>query len=299
MNYLSPRIFAIISVIFIFCYTSCKKEVELKPDQSINDYFKLKGKVSSLNTTKGEAFNSINLLGGTKIIAGKILNKATCKSSEIDWQDWTCATVTHEIGDDGCSILTFDYGENGCNEWGEFISGKISLIWKEEGNRFYTKAVFDNFFCQDIYLNGYSEVTLNIAESDEENYQLSGTSTCTEEIIMVFKDNEEYLYSAQYSDKISGSSYEISEGNFSYKNLKDNSEYKSTIEETLLSDYKCLTSFIPQSGAENVQYIVGENIEEFRINYGNGECDNKVMITENGNSYEVDFGEYKNTGIAF
>ncbi len=300
---MNKRIFLkiIIPSIFIFSIIiiGCKKDSDLNPEElkedGLGNYVELKSKISSFMSKDGGTFNAMNVIGNR--INSKSYNKAN-KSTEdtIDIEDdeWTCADVRETIDEDGNTVTILDYGEDGCDEFGELTKGKITYIWKDDGNKYYSKVLYDNFYSYGTLMNGYSEYTFTDESTIGDNTTdsiWSGTSVCEENMTIVFDDGEEYEYTADYSDKWDGETYTTLEGTFTFKSESEEFSYK--VNAPLVYNFECEDTYVAVSGVEEIYYRDSEGVEEYLIDYGDGTCDNKAMITENGETYEIDFDEYE------
>ncbi len=70
-----------------------------------------------------------------------------------------------------------------------------------------------------------------------------------------------------------------------------NSEYQYTVTSHLVTSYKCTESWVPVSGVETITDTQNDVINTYSVDYGKGECDNQAILTENGNTSEIDFSK--------
>ena len=287
----------IASLVIIGGFLGCNKNNDITPkNEEIQKYIELKSKIGAFQSKDGIAFNAMNAIG--RSMKAKSFNKDGRDDNDTtnwDWEDWTCAQVNEFINDEGYTVTVFDYGDEGCEEYGELTKGKITYIWKENGNEYYSKVIYESFYSYGMIMNGHSEYTYtdngNYCE-DYNDWSWSGTSTCDEDINMIFEDGEEFNYTAKYSDKWDENSYTVIEGNFSYKSTSEGYEYNYKVNKPLVYNFKCEEAFVPVSGVEEIYYKDEDGVFEFLIDYGEGTCDNKAMVTENGETYEIDFSDY-------
>ncbi|MEM6737021.1 MAG: hypothetical protein AAGC64_07240 [Bacteroidota bacterium] len=67
--------------------------------------------------------------------------------------------------------------------------------------------------------------------------------------------------------------------------------YSSQIDTPLFMDYSCANTWIFVSGTESGMYTYEGVTDSYSIDYGNGECDNIILLTENGETEEIDLGK--------
>jgi hypothetical protein len=246
-------------------------------------------------------------------------------STEIDttlypnpWEWQTCAVVTETRNDDGSITNIRDYGD-GCEEgypgseyW---IHGKITNIWRhvmEEAGpvmsyEYSSVNTYENYGGRYTWSGDTSE-WLN-----DGHYSFDGAAqynTATETFTGEFSHDGEYLYAYNGYESIyksSGHTVYTVDGWTTDKNdyeyAYDNNSFSARVTKPLVFKYSCnrneANAFVARenyvwvnvSGIEEVNYSHDGVAGNFVINYGDGECDNIIWITENGKTVSVDLGE--------
>ena len=241
-------------------------------------------------------------------------------STWIDVEFESCATISESIDSEGNLVIVMDYGVDGCDDYGMLTKGKIITTfynidddarmekWKEEYVDFsftysscfeYDEEDYDNEDYEDfedceeeetIILNGTEMIEITFNEDDTE-----GSYTVAEDMIMEFSDGEIIKYTSNFKEVYDNDSYIVLEGEGVYQS--DEFEYTYVVLEPVVTNFSCgENTFIPVSGVERDSYI--EKIDDgevetftYEIDYGNGECDNKATITENGETEEFTFDD--------
>lgn len=312
-----------IALISVISLNSCSEKVTKSDQLSMSDKEALTGllelkstlkKLKSDNGIFGNLFSFktsfIKMQAKTK--AGKLGLKSTNDDSTYwdddfaDWYEPTCAEVTEYTDEEGNFVSIYDYGD-GCTEYDEMVKGKITYIWSESENfnEYYSKVIYEDYFSYDMLMNGYSEYTFTQEdfEGETENqtdslyycFSFEGTTTCAEEIEMIYNETEKVVYSASYAEKWDATSYTVLEGYFNYSDETENIDYSYKVLKDLFTDFNCdsddFFTYVPVSGIEEIMYSEGTISEEFTLDYGNGTCDNLATMTKDGETFEVDFGD--------
>jgi hypothetical protein len=256
----------------------------------VNSYLSSVYSGNTLKSGKLEDGDSTGYLGDSTIFIGD----STFLSDSIWWNwDWeSCAQITKYVDENGYYVTVMDYGEQGCEEWGSFIKGKITSKWKEDENGSYFEEIYENYNAWGMTMNGTFSSTSQgnwpwYDSTDTGNNSFEIINICTENMTISFDTGATYTYVSSFKDKYTNNQYVILEGEFEY-NSSDGDNYSYRILEPVVTNFLCENSYIPVSGIE--QWTESTTIYE--IDYGNGNCDNKATITENGKVYEVDFDEF-------
>jgi len=208
---------------------------------------------------------------------------------------------------DGTFTTIYDYGD-GCDEFGYLAKGKITYIWKNVGNDYYSKVLYDHYYNYGMEMNGYSEYSFisdgnsyfeyDSAQGSKDSlvspgivFYWSGTSTGKDDISIVYDNGEKYTYTSNYSNKWDNSTYTVLEGEYTCISEPDGYEYHYLVTTPLFYNYACTNTWVAVSGVETIHYKDVAESYDFLIDYGNGNCDNLATITENGETSVVDFGE--------
>jgi hypothetical protein len=299
-------IFSIVAGLLILI-GSCKKEDNIKQVQNdvLKRYLEIKAKMSAFQQNNGK--DNLEAIGAS--IMNEMKKKLKSSSDFKDtvyidslyvdttyWENWTCAIVSEYIDNDGNNVTVYDYGDEGCDEWGSLIKGKITYIWSQNNEKYFSKVLYENYNAYGMTMNGYSEYTYTFSTMDfpsDSNYvfNCSGSSSCVENIEMT-TENENYLYTANCSYEWDENSCTVHVGETSYKELNLGYEYTYKVTNELYYNYSCRWEiYVPTRGIEEILYKSATEKTEFITDYGDGACDNLAIITENGIVYSVDFGD--------
>ena len=310
--------FILISLILF----SCDKDDDVSLDQNLKTFMEFKAK--SMTNEMGGVNNFMSVISASQFNS-KSLNLAGYNASEgyIDsgclecdstqnWSYFTCATVTETKNDDGTSTTVYDYG-SGCDEYGSLMKGKITYIWKNEGNTYESKVIYDHFYSYGTEINGYSENSFTSdgnsffefsnAGSGEANvsdsisvpliaFNWSGTSTSKEVLTITGDNGEEYKLDSENSTKWDNSTYTVLTAVYNYISKSEDYEYHYLVSKPLVTNYECSLSWIPVSGIETTTSIKAGKKDVLEINYGDGTCDNYALVTDNGKTTKVDMGKW-------
>jgi hypothetical protein len=239
-------------------------------------------------------------------------------SSETDPSDTTiytepwvsCAQITTVDSPDGSVTTTYDYGD-GCEEGTDFYKiwsfGKYSFTYLNSITQtntvykdvYHYKNVYDNFGQRFIYdadtslwiTNGNYDYE-GESEYDAGNNTFSGTYAGNYQYDYTWNDQ---IYACEGNSKYNytQSNFVIEKNSYSYTYGADN--YKSDVLEPLVYVYQCSQGDKPTvtyvSGREFIRYKQGDQEGSFEIYYGDGECDNIIVIIENGKRVEVDLSD--------
>lgn len=309
----------LIGIVISSLFISCEKDKSESQKQSegVKKFLEMKTRMNAINTSSGQMSDFLSVIGNSQLKSGDLniegidIDTAyidSIYSDSVDFWDYTtCATVTETDNNDGTHTTIYDYG-TGCEEFGSLIKGKITYIWGNEGNDYYSKVIYDHYYSYGIEMNGMSEYsftsdgnsfyTTGIKESDGDsaatidlNFSWSGTSSGIENITMVYDSGQSYSYSSSYSNKWDSISYTVITGEYEYNSTSDDFEYHYLVTKPLVTNYKCWETWIPVSGTETATYKEAGKTNSFSINYGNGHCDNLAVVTENGKISVIDFGD--------
>jgi hypothetical protein len=207
----------------------------------------------------------------------------------------SCAEITTVVDDEGYMVTIQDYGEDGCEEWGTLVKGKITTKIREKDGSFEFIEIYENYSMGDFSMNGFWSSTSTETwqwgegtDSTSGNFEMTYTSS--EEMTITYEDGETVTTKGTFSEKFtSGSLYIITEADFTYESsIYGKFTYK--VLSPVVTNMNCSDSFVPVSGIE--EWTDQENT--YIIDYGDGTCDNLATVTENGETYTIDFGELWN-----
>jgi len=312
--------FALIVALIFIGFLSCNKDTSTNKKQSdiVSKYLEFKTKMSAFSGNNGQMSNFMNVIGASqlhmntlKLKSSKFKSTYTDSITPIDtagyWRNWTCAKVSDFDNNDGTHTTIFDYG-NGCDEYGSMIKGKITYIWKNEGNDYYSKIQYEKFYSYGLEMNGFSEYSFisdgnssiqydTTGISGDTTYTLgvafcwTGSSTGSDTMTMTYDTGEKYSYTSRFENKWDNTSYTVLEGEYNCQSEPDGYSYHYIVTKPLVSNYGCVSTWVPVQGVEAIHYIDLKEIYDFKIDYGEGACDNLATITENGETSVIDFGD--------
>jgi hypothetical protein len=133
---------------------------------------------------------------------------------------------------------------------------------------------------------------------DTEQQKFSGAYSYNDTSIYVYGGTH-YQYKSKGKSNYDELGWVVEENDYEYGDGTD--YYRSSVVEPLVSNSSCnvfregelvISTYVwvAVSGREVVQYKQGDKEGTFEIDYGNGECDNIIYITENGIRVKVDLG---------
>jgi len=288
-----------------------------KQSDVVKRYLEFKTKMNAVNANSGQMSNFLSIIGASQLQSGS-LNYKSLKGDSVYtdsipsdtsgyWDYWTCATVTEFDNGDGTYTTIYDYGD-GCDEYGSIIKGKITYIWKNVGNDYYSKVLYEHYYSYGMEMNGFSEYSFtsdgnSYFEYDSTGFSKdstvspgvcfywSGTSTGKDNMTMIFDSGEKYTYTSNFSNKWDNSTYTVLEGEYTYTSEPEGNEYHYLVTTPLFYNYECPSTWVAVSGIETIYYKDLVETYDFMIDYGNGTCDNLATVTENGETSVIDFGE--------
>ncbi|MCK6616975.1 MAG: hypothetical protein L6Q51_04965 [Cyclobacteriaceae bacterium] len=228
------------------------------------------------------------------------------------WPWQSCAQITEFDNEDGSHTVIYDYGE-GCEEgWGEYtwlMFGKFTETYR------YLFSENGSVFTDDYYYYVDYDNYGGRYQFDSLSWQLDGTSvyegtstydTATNKFSGAFNYNSQtaytygewsYAYEASGETAYNEEQYKMKSGEYRYAQGTD--FYHSEVLKPLVYRYDCFSLSVFQgcfmmtyvSGQERITYKQGDKEGSFIIDYGNGECDNIIIIVENGKRIIVDLSK--------
>lgn len=193
-----------------------------------------------------------------------------------------CAEVTH---DQENQVITIDYGD-GCEiRGGRIVKGKIII---EYNDRKLVPGAFrivtlEDFYIDEVQIEGKRTLT-NISESIDDdltfNILLEGGKLSFPDGTTATRDADHTKTWIRANNPLNDEFHV--EGGASGSNRRD-VRYEVEILEKLVFKRACRANrvFIPVSGIKQITF--GDNVAV--INYGDGDCDNEVTITLNGETF--------------
>jgi hypothetical protein len=249
--------------------------------------------------------------------------------SAIYGEPWvSCATITETHNNDGSVTTVTDYGtgcDEGWDEWKYRTWGKITSTYlytnKISGasmiNDYSYSSRYDNYGGK--YYSDSSEWGMNGMSdySGESVYDTTGLSFSGwyqyADDMSYYWNKDNYKYKGSGRTNYDSKQWVTESADYEY--TSDSNYYRSLVTKPLVMDYTCtppmmylegvktesddaniIYVFTYVSGIEEITYRKGTEQGQFTIDYGDGECDNIITVTENGTSVTVDLGNYLKTG---
>ena len=208
----------------------------------------------------------------------------------------SCAEIDISIRGAGISI-TIDYGEEGCEESGNLLKGKITETFTLSGDSLVQESIYDNFSFNDVTLNGSRTASFALTSLDSESFVVSWA----EDLEVSWEDGRSYTLVTDMSSSFDGEEIVIT--GFTDLSASDGDRYRVTIDEALVYTLACIKEgiYAPVEGIETL-VVNNDSIsnDSIVINYGNGDCDYLVEITQSGETTVIDISdEYEDLAFAF
>jgi hypothetical protein len=319
---------ALVTCVASIIVTSCENDSPGSPASDLSpfakDYLTLKvGTMSSNSMASPTGFTAQanasfdRIANHTTLSFGRIGKDSTLTDTTYYASPWvSCAIISHIVNRDNSVTTIYDYGD-GCLEGNEYF--KYLMYGKTTYTYLYESEIEGSVY-KDHYFGNYSSENYGgeyYYENDTTRWKTNGSSVYSgtseyDTVNQVYRGSYEYDANDTYSyDDItytySGTgrgSYDeegsiVEKNDYSY--TTDEYSYETTVLSPLISRYECYTKlnrggaelaycFMPVyvSGKELIRYKQGEKHGSFIIDYGRGECDGKVSITENGNTVDID-----------
>ncbi|WP_425392352.1 hypothetical protein [Ekhidna sp.] len=193
-----------------------------------------------------------------------------------------CAEITH---DQENKTITIDYGDGCVIRGGRTLKGMIIIEYNDRKlvPGAYRIVTFNEFSIDDVQVEGTRTLT-NISESFDDNLTfnilLEGGKLSFPDETTATRDADHTKTWIRANNPLNDE-FHI-EGGANGSNRED-VRYEVEILEKLVFKRACRASgvFIPVSGIKQITF--GDNVAV--INYGDGDCDNEVTITLNGETF--------------
>lgn len=186
-------------------------------------------------------------------------------------------------------MYVYDYGD-GCENGNTKVSGKITVeVMFEDDINFTQLTTYENFEVDEWGYNGTQALEGFYSIDFEESFDLLINYDYTTDLGLT-KCGEDDVYAWKSSGKviIDSDSYRLTNLNEELEDPAGNVYTTILISEALVRDFSCdFEVFAYTSGITSTTYNSGE----FTNDYGNGDCDNLIIRTENGESEEIDLEE--------
>jgi hypothetical protein len=267
---------ATVLVVFIFSFSCSQGDFDYTGDPEDNALSQAEVSEDYYNDDTEEI--TLSAMSSSDVNGGKI--------KDAD-QRLQCAVVTR-TGDASSGTITIDYGTGCTGERGNVRKGKIIISyvgrWNVSGSSW--TVTTDNYFINDVAVAGTRAVR-NISTSEA----LQTFDITMENGTMTFLDGAvatRIVHKKRELERDSNSTlkrliiYGTAEGT-----NRNGRGYSVQIIDRLIYDRACAETFIPVSGKK----LIKHGQREITVDYGNGECDNVVTITnQNGRSWQFNVG---------
>lgn len=277
---MKTKIFLMITALVLLTFSSCKKEMSLLEQSSID----LADDDAVSEVVFEDVFTNID---DATIALDDAMKNGDSKSTLLVIED-ACPSVTVDHPATGIwpKVIIIDYG-TGCTGFYNITrSGKIIINVtgprREEGSK--RTVTFDNYYFNDIKVEG-TKLFENLGPNDGGNIVISASLTGGKLILPDGKTLEreashrrEWVAGFMTPDKWDDEC--LVTGSSSGKN-GDGISYLRTI--TSLLQWKRVCAFI----VSGVVTIERQGAEPFDLDYGTGECDNKAIVSRGGESKEI------------
>ncbi|MBV6647432.1 MAG: hypothetical protein KI790_18380 [Cyclobacteriaceae bacterium] len=220
---------------------------------------------------------------------------ANARAAE-DSLNTSCFTETFtEDEADGTYEYILDFGD-GCEVDDEVLKGKLIERGSYTDDTFSNTIEFVAFGGEDWEINGTETYDGTWTEDETDSMNWSMRYSYSADLNEKFTDEEEgtieVYIDVNGAESMDETGYVVESGSESVS-VSSGETWNSNIDTPLVLDFNCDESdvFIFVSGLESGSYTFDQTTVTYAINYGDGTCDNIVVLTEDGESEEIDLGE--------
>jgi len=275
---MKTRFYILILALAIFSLGSCQKVTSLIEQAGIN--------AADDDAVSDAIFEDVyNTADNASIIAEKAVKSDII---EMTPRADSCPSVTVSNPDNAVwpKTITIDYGTGCSGLWNNTRSGKIVIVVTaprlEPGS--VRTITFDNYYFNGIKVEG-TKVIENMGLNENQNMVFAVTLTGgkltlpdSRTIERTFSHQREWIAGLQTKDIWDDEC--LITGTAAGSTI-EGVEYTNTI--TTALHWQRVCAFIT-SGVVNIQR---EGKPDIQVNYGDGTCDNKAVVTRNGESKEI------------
>lgn len=211
-------------------------------------------------------------------------------SSEGGRQNEDCPTVEKNIE---AKTVTIDFGEACEGQYGRVRSGKVIVTYTGSIHSGATKNIsFDNYFVNGHQLEGSVKV-VSLGRNGDGHLTTQRTLS---DFKVIFSGGRTFITNGSTTrvwiegegDGIPGNEkFEIT-GAYDGEDDKGNT-FTRQITNPIIADWGCLSEdkFVRVSGEITMTINIGSNETVRVLDYGDGECDNTVTVTINGQTFTI------------
>ena len=191
-----------------------------------------------------------------------------------------------------------DFGE-GCLVDDEFLKGKMIERGTFSEGKFSDEVEYFAFGGENWEINGTETYEGTWMEHEEDSAIWEAEYQFTSNLTERYEEDDEIVevdYRASGAERIDNAGLTVSSGE-EFVSTSTGETYESRIEEPLYLDFSCEEDeiFVFVRGLEVGEYSYQEDdvtvTGTFSIDFGDGTCDNIVVVTEDGVSEEIDVAE--------
>ena len=257
------NLLAVLSIIAL-SFASCTKDDNPKTesDNSVIAAYATINAINTMDVQTGSQVNSDNS-------AGKSLNNS-CAVVSIETETTTFPKTFYVDFGSGCTV-------NGITRKGKLkitFSGYLHIT----GNTMTIER--ENYFINDKKVEGvilYKNTTANIAVPQWTRTVIDGKFTDNGVVFLHSGTNTTRQTAGFNTVPLADNIFEIFEGKY-FISKKNGDQITLTINEALVKNYSC--DYVSK-GKLNVEGILLNGV----VDYGNGDCDNQAIYTQNGEEY--------------
>lgn len=206
-----------------------------------------------------------------------------------------CLIESFTENEDGSYEYILDFGE-GCDVFGETFKGKLTERGSYKEDTFESSTTYEGFGSDYWEINGkytYGGTWDFVDDVESGEFEWSAEYNYSFDLQETYQDEGETFTVAstgngkEQSDE-QGFTILEQENLFKYSTGES---YSSKVEEELFMNFECEEVFTFVSGLESGVYEDEEGKTTYSVNYGGGECDNIILVTENGEEFTIDLDE--------
>jgi hypothetical protein len=276
---MKAKIFLMITAAILMTFSSCKKDPSLLEQTSLD--------LASDDAVSEAVFEDVfNTVDNASIILDDAMKNGDTKSTFLVGDSCPAISVIHPTTGIWPKIITIDYG-TGCEGFYDNTrSGKIIIEItgprREQGSK--RTVTFENYYFNGIKVEGV-KVFENLGLNANQNFVISVSMSDGKLILPDGKTiernvNHEREWIAGFSTGNIWDDECLVTGSSTGRNA-DGVSYVRTI--TTALDWKRVCIFI----VSGVVKIENGETEPFNLDYGNGECDNKAVVSRGDQSKEI------------
>lgn len=209
-----------------------------------------------------------------------------------------CNTTTITLTRTGTKIspsgfIVIDFG-SGCTD-SRGVTRKGQIYIKYGGNRWFPEAFIQdslvNYYRNGVHIEGVQTLTVQVSADTThlqfKNELKNGKVTFADGSVITRTHNITREW--RRASPAINSEWVTLAGGYAMGKDKNGSDYLMTIADDLVERISCVLSkvYIPVSGTE----IITVDNKEYTIDFGNGDCDNKITVTFKGQSKTINVSE--------